>query len=62
MDAELLEPGARVRALTGLTPVGEIDETLAFADGRVIEITNADAGTDADGETIDAPGSAAESG
>ncbi|WP_296198047.1 amidohydrolase family protein [uncultured Microbacterium sp.] len=56
MDAELLEPGARVRALTGLTPVGEIDETLAFADGRVIEITNADAGTDADGETIDASG------
>jgi len=52
MDAELLEPGQRIGAVTGLSPAGEIGDTLAFAGGRVVDAGAADA----DGETIDATG------
>lgn len=52
MDAELLEPGQRVAALTGLTPTGAIGEVLAFADGRVID-AHARGGV---GESVDATG------
>ncbi|MBN9175795.1 MAG: amidohydrolase family protein [Microbacterium sp.] len=52
MDAELLEPGQRVAALTGLTPTGAIGEVLAFADGRVIDAP-ARGGV---GESVDATG------
>lgn len=52
MDAELLEPGQRIGAVTGLSPAGEVGDALAFADGRVVDAGAADA----DGETIDATG------
>lgn len=54
MHAELLEPGQRVDALTGLSPAGEVRDVLAFADGRIAPSPRNDAaGT---GQTVDASG------
>ncbi|MGB4780249.1 amidohydrolase family protein [Microbacterium sp.] len=59
MDAELLEPGERIGILTGLTPAGEVGDTLAFAAGRVVDSAAADAGVGVDGtacHAVDATG------
>lgn len=56
MDAELLEPGQRIAALTGLTPCGEIGERLTFAGGVVVDANGSDSAGDTGGETIDATG------
>lgn len=55
MDAELLEPGARVGILTGLTPAGDVGDTLAFAGGLVVDAADAEA-AGAAGHAVDATG------
>ncbi|PWJ53993.1 cytosine deaminase [Quadrisphaera granulorum] len=50
MHAELLAPGHRISSLTGLTPAGDVGETLCFSQGSVA----AEAETDPSGLTVDA--------
>ncbi|RLK47369.1 amidohydrolase family protein [Microbacterium telephonicum] len=56
MDAELLKPGQRIAALTGLTPSGEIGESLAFEEGFVVDAAASESTGDVLGETVDASG------
>jgi len=52
MHAELLEPGQHIDVLTGLSPAGDVGDTLAFADGRVTSPSR----TSGTGHTVDATG------